>query len=302
LHHIHSAMKTPALLVLLALLTPPAFAGNWFGSGPWANGMYYPGQLDGRYFANVYNNLGGTFTRVSTTNTFFRTNEVTTTVITNAGLFPVTNTVTTNIVTGPFFETNTTITGSVVSGVISFGIRDGTAPFVSGRTAASSVGGSLGGAASAGSSSTALEALSLDNSLNNFLVYVNGDVFVGATSANINPKSSSVSGVMANGIGRNIYRLATNSVAAGGGGAAVAGTTTVVLSIPSATASGYFNANVNNNKSPYTFAGGGTIAVATAVGGGSELDGTHDFNLNGIKTSGTSASAFPQTSAAANPQ
>ena len=291
-------MKIPTLLVILALSTTPALAGNWFGSGPWANGMYYPGQLDGRYFANVYNNLGGTFTRVSTTNTFFTTNIVTNTVISNN----IPEVVISNTVTGPFFETNTTITGSVVSGVISFGIRDGTAPFVSGRTAASSVGGSLGGAASAGSSSTALEALSLDNSLNNFLVYVNGDVFVGATSANINPKSSSVSGVMANGIGRNIYRLATNSVAAGGGGAAVAGTTTVVLSIPSATASGYFNANVNNNKSPYTFAGGGTIAVATAVGGGSELDGTHDFNLNGIKTSGTSASAFPQTSAAANPQ
>jgi hypothetical protein len=294
-------MKRWFLLPLL-LTTAPAFAGNWFGSGPWANGMYYPGQLDGRYFANVYNNLGGTFSRVSTTNSYFTTNQVSTTVVSNVGIVLVTNTVTTNIVTGPLLETNTVVLGSVVSGVISFGIRDGSAPFASGRTTASSVGGSVGGTASVGSSSTALEALSLDNSLNNFLVYINGDVFVGATSANINPKSSSVSGVMANGVGRNIYRLVTNSVAAGGGGAAVAGTTTVVLSIPSATASGYFNANVNNNKSPYTFAGGGTIAVATAVGGGSELDGTHNFTLDGIKTSGNSASAFPQTSAAVNPQ
>jgi len=289
-------MKIPTLLVILALSTTPALAGNWFGSGPWANGTYYPGQLDGRYFANVYNNLGGTFTRVSTTNTFFTTNIVTNTVISNG----TPSVIISNTVTGPLFATNTTVLGSVVSGVIGFGIRNGTAPFVTARTVASSAGGSTA-AASTASSSTAIQSLSLDTSLNNFLVYVNGDVFVGTTSANINPKSSAVSGVLANGVGRNNYRLVTNSVAAGGGGALVAGTTTDIISFPSATASGYFNASVNNNRSPYTFAGGGTIAIATAVGGGSELDGTHNFQLNGIKTSGNSASAFPQTSAAANP-
>lgn len=284
------------LIVALHFSGSIASAGNWFGPGPWANGAYYPGQLDGRYFANVYNNLGGTFVRTSTTNTILTTNETTTTVISNG----ISDIVTTNIVTSTTV-TNTTVTGSVVSGVISFGIRDGTPAFVA-ANATAVANGAQGGSFSTASSSTALQSLSLDSSLNNFLVYVNGDVYVGQTAANINPKSSSVSGIMANGVGRNIYRLATNTVAAGGGGAAVAGTTTVVLSIPSATASGYFNANVNNNKSPYTFAGGGTIAVATAVGGGSELDGTHNFQLDGIKTSFNSASAFPQTSAAVNAQ
>jgi hypothetical protein len=290
-------MKIATTLLLLALSTLPAAAGNWFGAGPWANGMYYPGQLDGRYFANVYNNPGGSFTKVSTTNTFFRTNEVTTTVISNSGLFPVTNTVTTNIVTGPFFETNTTVLGSVVSGVIGFGIRDGTPPFVSASTTVAS---GAQGSVSTASSSTALQSLSLDSSLNNFLVYVNGDVYVGQTSANINPQSSTVSGVLANGVGRNNYILVTNSVAAGGGGALVAGTTTVPISFPSATASGYFNANVNNNKATYTFNGSGTIAVASSSA--PELNGTHNFQLDGIKTSVNSRSAFPQTSAAVNPQ
>jgi len=46
-------MKTPALLVILALSTTPALAGNWFGSGPWANATYYPGNLDGKYQAAV---------------------------------------------------------------------------------------------------------------------------------------------------------------------------------------------------------------------------------------------------------
>jgi hypothetical protein len=72
------------------------------------------------------------------------------------------------------------------------------------------------------------------------------------------------------------------------------GSSTVqVLNVPTATASGYFNANVNNNKATYTFNGSGTIAIASASGNISEVDGTHDFQLNGIKTSGNSASAFP---------
>lgn len=29
-------------------------AGNWFGSGPWANATYYPGNLDGKYQAAVF--------------------------------------------------------------------------------------------------------------------------------------------------------------------------------------------------------------------------------------------------------
>jgi len=40
-------------LILLAFSTSPALAGNWFGSGPWANATYYPGNLDGKYQAAV---------------------------------------------------------------------------------------------------------------------------------------------------------------------------------------------------------------------------------------------------------
>jgi len=37
----------------LLLLATPALAGGWFGSGPWANATYYPGNLDGKYQASV---------------------------------------------------------------------------------------------------------------------------------------------------------------------------------------------------------------------------------------------------------
>ena len=281
-------MKKLLLPVIALCLSGNALlAGNWFGSGPWANGTYYPGQLDGRYFANVYNNVGGTFTRVSTTNSYFITNQVVTTTITNQGGLTNTLVVTTNVVTGPLLETNTTVLGSVVSGVISFGIKDGLPAAGTQSTSASS------------STAQSVTSVTVDPSLNNFLVYVNGDVYVGATSANINPDSSTVSGVLANGAGRTRYQLFTNQST--GGGIGVANTGVEVISIPSASASGYFNANVNNNKATYTFAGGGTIAIATAVGGGSEVDGTHNFQLNGIKTSVNSSSAFPQASTATTP-
>ena len=286
-------MKTILLPFLaIALATNASLAGNWFGSGPWANGTYYPGQLDGRYFANVYNNVGGTFSRVSTTNSYFTTNQVTTSVTVDG----VVTTTTTNVVTGPLLETNTVVNGSVVSGVIGFGIRDGTQPFNAQGASATTQGG---GASVGTSSSAALQALALDNSLNNFLIYVNGDVYIGTTAANINPNNSTVSGVLANGSGGNRYQLFTNQSTSG---FVTADTGVQVVSLPSATASGYFNANVNNNKATYTFSGNGTIAIATASGGTSEVDGTHNFQLNGIKTSPNSGSGAQQTSPASTTQ
>lgn len=55
--------STSVLLVLIlsAAITASARAGS-FGPGPWANGAYYPGQLDGKYSATVFgNNTSGVF-------------------------------------------------------------------------------------------------------------------------------------------------------------------------------------------------------------------------------------------------
>lgn len=47
-------MKTILLpLLAIAIATNASLAGNWFGSGPWANGAYYAGSLDGKYQASV---------------------------------------------------------------------------------------------------------------------------------------------------------------------------------------------------------------------------------------------------------
>jgi hypothetical protein len=39
--------------IALCLSGSAVLAGNWFGSGPWANATYYPGNLDGKYQAAV---------------------------------------------------------------------------------------------------------------------------------------------------------------------------------------------------------------------------------------------------------
>jgi hypothetical protein len=45
-----------SLLLSILLLISSATAGSFFGPGPWANGAYYPGQLDGKYSATVFGN------------------------------------------------------------------------------------------------------------------------------------------------------------------------------------------------------------------------------------------------------
>jgi hypothetical protein len=47
-------ITSPVLALLL--LNSIATAGNFFGPNPWANGAYYPGQLDGKYSATVFGN------------------------------------------------------------------------------------------------------------------------------------------------------------------------------------------------------------------------------------------------------
>ena len=49
-------MKVFLSSLFVALLAPSLLAGNFFGPGPWANGAYYPGQLDGKYSATVFGN------------------------------------------------------------------------------------------------------------------------------------------------------------------------------------------------------------------------------------------------------
>ena len=50
--HLMKKLLLPA--IALCLSGNAALAGSWFGSGPWANATYYPGNLDGKYQAAVF--------------------------------------------------------------------------------------------------------------------------------------------------------------------------------------------------------------------------------------------------------
>jgi len=271
-------LALPSLLI--ASLLQSALAGG-FGPGPWANGAYYPGQLDGRYSANVYNdNTGDSQSLTSTTKTNFVTNSGSTTVVTISNGLATTNIIMSNNVT-TVTTTDDDISPTVVSGVLGFGIEDGTPSVTTSSNSAGTTGGGSGVSASvtAGSSS-GLQSIGINPSYNYFLIYVNGDTFVGTTVANINPQSGKVAGALANGSGRANYQLFTNQTA---GVASVANSGVTVVNLPGATASGYFNANVKNNKSPYTFKGDGSLAISVS-GGAPGNGGFYDFNLDGIKS------------------
>ena len=53
-------MKTIVTLLILSFTNLASFAGGFFGAGPWADGAYYPGGLDGKYQAVVWGrNISG---------------------------------------------------------------------------------------------------------------------------------------------------------------------------------------------------------------------------------------------------
>lgn len=302
-------MKKLPVFLLCAGLASDLLANA--GPGPWANGAYYPGQLDGRYSANVYNDTQSRFhtgeenspsgnrrfndaTTVTpaTTSSSFQTN-VTVNVVDENGIITTTNT--TNITT--VFVTNAAVTNvdsygaaDVVSGVLGFAIRNGTpSTSSSGGTSAGSTNGTttIGAAnsgADAGSSTGTLESIGLDTSQNYFVVYVNGDIFAGQTAANVNIDTKRVAGSLLNGAGGVTYQVVTNLFSNS--------IVTEVLAVPGATAGGYFNAKIKNMKSPFVFKGAGAISVRSE-----SMDfpsGTYPFNVDGIKSSDNTISGYSQ--------
>jgi len=324
-------MKKILPILILPVLVSNAAANA--GPGPWASGAYYPGQLDGRYSANVYNNTQDRFDAdemdppsgnsrytnnfSSTTNTVFRTNisvsnvVSTVTTVTNIGLLSVTNRVTTtnavettNIVSASITNTDLISAGAanVVSGVLGFAIRNGTPSTSAGGSTSGGTGGSTGGAtggASGGSGATTggtgssgtVETIGLDSSHNYFVIYVNGDVFAGKTAAGINLDTKRVAGSLWNGVGGLTYQVVTNFSGSASGADVTVSERTEVLAVPNATAGGYFNAKVKDNKSPFVFKGAGAITVNSAVTVGAP-SGTYPFNVDGIKSSENSISAY----------
>jgi hypothetical protein len=291
-------MKYLALTLLLTGLSLQSLLA-WGGPGPWANGAYYPGQLDGSYSANVYNNTqdrldfsemgtpSGNIVRTDTFDTtpgttnvssYLTTNATTTITITNdAGVITSSNAVyTTNIVSTTVTNTTpgttnlvTSGAAAVVSGVLGFGISGGS-PSVSsnGTTTIGSVAG-----------------INVDSSENYFVIYVDGVAYAGQTAAGINLHTQRVAGSLVNGSGGTYNILLPEIKTTASTGVIVLTTNFVSTSVQASAASGYFNAKIKSDKSPFIFKGAGEISTIETLFNTAGSKVTYPFNLDGIKVS-----------------
>lgn len=156
------------------LLASTSLAGNWFGSGPWANGAYYPGQFDGVYSASMF---GGS--------------------------------------------------PSVVSGVLGFGIRNGS-PSTSTNSEVTT--------------NSVQNTITVDPFQNYFVAFIDGRTYAGITIATINNQTDQVSGGLFNGVAQPTGTIAN-------------------------TASGGFNASLTGQKDVITFSGNNTGTIQTSTNG-----------------------------------
>ena len=273
-------MKTILSLLALAATSAAAFALG--GPGPWANGAYYPGQLDGRYSANVYNNIGDKGTepslRASSSSVTTVTNTNWSRTIVDSNGIIVTNLSTTNIT----LSTQTNVTqeiGNVVSGVLGFGIRNGT-PSTGTNTTDTTT--------DVQNSANTVQSIQLDTSHNYFVIYVDGDVFAGQTAAGVNLDTQSVHASLWQGVGQNSYEKITNWAYDTNG---FGRETVTLLAIPGATANGYFNADINSDQSVFTFFGYGQLTVRYTSATKTNVP-TYPFKVDGIKSSFNSISGY----------
>lgn len=253
-------MKYLALTLLLTGLSLQSLLA-WGGPGPWANGAYYPGQLDGSYSANVYNNTQarGDYNEMYTPSE--NVSSVSTNYTTNGGNITGTN-YTTN-----YFRTSA---AGVVSGVVGFGISGGS-PSVS----------TNGGTTTVGSGAS----INVDSSENYFVIYVDGVAYAGQTVAGINLHTQRVAGSFVNGSGSSYNLLLPEIETEINEFGTVSTTNFVSTTVQASAASGYFNAKIKSDQSPFIFKGAGEISTIETLFNFSGNTATYPFNLDGIKVS-----------------
>ena len=183
--------KTILPLLAITLAANVGLAGNWFGSGPWANDAYYPGQLDGKYQASV--------------------------------------------------------TGVNIAGAVGFAFQDG-APTSSSVTAAG-----------------ASNNITVDPSLNYFVIFVQGVTYSGTTTATINLDQNTVTGALYSGASA-FTTVETSEILFITNGTSVETATQVStvldnLSLLNRGVNGGFTANIKSKNSLFNFSGTGELSA-----------------------------------------
>lgn len=252
-------------LAALTLATNLSLAGNWFGPGPFANGTYFPGNLDGKYQASV--------------------------------------------------------TGVNTAGVLGFAIRDGSIAF---REQAQRSAGSEG-------SVIVNTQLQVDETVNYYFIFVNGQTFSGTTAAGINYNNSSVFGTLlgtqpttlTNTNSQITTQLVTNVTTTNqtitiddNGVLSTTNITSNLTNVETVTITnqvlnpvliatgvdGSFQANIASKTAIFTFQGPGQLTYPGPVSNGQQMNPTTEFNVNGIRVSFSSGSQFGNVTAESGTQ
>jgi hypothetical protein len=253
--------KTLLPVVALLLSANLLLAGNWFGPGPWANGTYYPGNLDGKYQAAVSGvNTAGVlgFAIRDGAPPFLQTE---TQSLSDAALISDTVAVNQEIQLDrslnyyAIFVNGRTYTGTTAAGV---------------NYQNSSVFGSLIGT----------QPTTLTNSNNVVTTQLVTNVTV----------TNSTSTIISNGTPTTIIVSFTNTSVE-----TVSITNTVLNPVLIATgADGSFQASVTGNRGIFTFQGPGQLTSPGQITNNQQINITNAFNVNGIRTSFSSESVFQQ--------
>lgn len=152
---------------------------------------------------------------------------------------------------------------SIVSGVLGFGLRNGS-PSTQNETALSDNG--------------TQNTISVDPFQNYFVVFINGRSYAGLTIANINNQVDSVSGGLFNGQSASTFLVTPTVVVPGTPPLVIEGFTTEITQ----TCGGGFNATLTGKKAIITFSGNET-GTLQASENGAPVGVPNTFSLNGLK-------------------
>lgn len=169
-------------------------------------------------------------------------------------------------------------TPSVISGVLGFGLRNGSPTTATNSTVSTN-----------GTQNT----ISVDPFQNYFVVFVDGKTFAGFTIANLNNQVDQVSGGLFNGIGPSTTLAFTNTEVTFNTNTPPtiqSSNNIVVFETFQNTCGGGFNAALTGKKDVITFSGNNTGSLQVSING--VPDGAQNtFSLNGMKVGNQTAQA-----------
>jgi hypothetical protein len=298
--HPHRMKKLLLPAIALCLSGSAALAGNWFGSGPWANATYYPGNLDGKYQAAVFGaNVSGVLGFAIRDGTIaFR--EQSTASAGSAGSIVVNSTPQLDETVNYYyiFVNGRSFVGTTAAGInyddnSVFGTLIGTQPSTLTTTNKQIVSQILTNISTTLVTNTSNSITVTSQTFTN-IVSTNESVVVDdngvLSTTNITYNLTNVETVLIT--NTNVVNLPPVPVTNISTETALFTNDLVNAATISTGVDGAFQANINSKRAVFTFQGPGQLSAPGPVTNGTQVNPALAFNVNGIRVSFSSAANF----------